>query len=74
MIGWLHHLLGKGSGSSLWMFEGADWNGHKLLQGLNLPPEQLGRGMSEILSLDTVELDCRLEYRGLRSPSWSELE
>eukprot|EP00913_Durusdinium_trenchii_P033656 g31506.t1 len=59
MIGWLHNMLDKGG---LEIFDKAPhWIGKKLLKGLDLPPKQLGRGMSEILSLGTKELENRLK-------------
>ena len=39
---------------------GDDFKGGKLLQGLNLKPTE-HRGMSEALSMETSELDWRLE-------------
>ncbi len=65
MIGWLHHLLQRDDFCLNEIEENVpEWHGSKFLKGLNLPPKEEGRGLSEILSLRTSELDRRLQDYG----------
>jgi len=65
MIGWLHHLLERDDFCLNEIEEDVpEWHGGKFLKALNLPPKEEGRGLSEILSLGTSEVDRRLQDYG----------
>lgn len=59
------------AGENLDMFDGLDrgeWKAKKLIRGLNLPPSQ-DRGMSEALSMDSVDLDWTLKEMDYMGPA-----
>mmetsp|Transcript_9162 Transcript_9162/g.14919 ORF Transcript_9162/g.14919 Transcript_9162/m.14919 type:complete len:636 (-) Transcript_9162:232-2139(-) len=58
MVGWLHKLL-DASKEDFGRFN--DWDGEKYIKGLNVSPS-CDRGMSEVFSLETGELEWRLEW------------
>ena len=73
MVGWLHNLLTYTDKGDLGIFQDARWKGETVLEALNRTPQQLGRGMSETLSLATQELENRLEEeRAVRAGEWGE--
>lgn len=60
MIGWLHHMLGDNDENGRFMSSSSS-RAWRRFRGLNCPPKKQGRGMSEVLSLRSSELDRRLE-------------
>lgn len=56
LIGWLDRLLDEGSDS----WHGRNEKGWERLSGLNLPPQNVGRGCSEALSQPSADLRQRL--------------
>eukprot|EP00928_Gymnodinium_smaydae_P038277 TRINITY_DN2642_c0_g2_i1.p1 TRINITY_DN2642_c0_g2~~TRINITY_DN2642_c0_g2_i1.p1 ORF type:complete len:671 (+),score=87.26 TRINITY_DN2642_c0_g2_i1:63-2075(+) len=66
MIGWLQSLLREDEHSDfkpVFLEKSVPWevSGAYRFSGLNLPPQQLGRGMSELLSIDSSDLEQQLE-------------
>eukprot|EP00416_Gambierdiscus_australes_P000083 CAMPEP_0171137638 /NCGR_PEP_ID=MMETSP0766_2-20121228/133687_1 /TAXON_ID=439317 /ORGANISM="Gambierdiscus australes, Strain CAWD 149" /LENGTH=95 /DNA_ID=CAMNT_0011601223 /DNA_START=13 /DNA_END=296 /DNA_ORIENTATION=- len=56
MIGWVDRMLRTEDDSD---FEERNPKGWRRFRAFNLPPRQAGRGMSEVLSVDSLELEQR---------------
>eukprot|EP00928_Gymnodinium_smaydae_P038276 TRINITY_DN2642_c0_g1_i1.p1 TRINITY_DN2642_c0_g1~~TRINITY_DN2642_c0_g1_i1.p1 ORF type:complete len:660 (+),score=90.63 TRINITY_DN2642_c0_g1_i1:72-2051(+) len=66
MIGWLQNLLREDTNTDFkpaLLEKNVPWEvfGAYKFSALNLPPQQLGRGMSEVLSISSLELKQQLE-------------
>ena len=62
MIGWLHNLLNHEENDAFEDLAAHDgWKGRTPLVALNLPPLKVDRGLSEVLSVPTAELERRLQ-------------